>query len=124
MTFLHTLRNTPSLTKLALLWFALTLGVAVAAPLVHPQQEQLICTSMGMLKVVFNDDGSYSAVGTSDGMVCPLCVVGGAPASVAVTTPHSPHRLGHVMQSIPVARLAALMGVQPPARGPPQLKLL
>ncbi len=124
MTFLHTLRNAPWLAKLALLWFALTLGVAVASPLVHPQQEQVICTSVGMLKVVLNDDGSYSTTSTSDGMLCPLCVVGGAPAPVVMTMPHPPHPLGHVMQSIPAARLAALMGVPPPARGPPPSRLL
>jgi len=46
MPLLHTLRNTPWLAKLALLWFALTLGVAVASPLVNPQNELLICTAV------------------------------------------------------------------------------
>ncbi len=77
MTLLHTLRNTPWLAKLALLWFALTLGVAVAGPLVNPQQEQVICTSVGMVKVVLNADGSI-ATEPSPGSHCPLCVVGSA----------------------------------------------
>jgi hypothetical protein len=63
MTFLHTLRSTPWLAKLALLWFALTLGVAVASPMVNPQEELIICTSAGMVKVMLNADGSISTDG-------------------------------------------------------------
>jgi len=123
MTLLHTLRNTPWLAKLALLWFALTLGAAVASPLVNPQTELVICTGAGMLKVVLNDDGGTST-STSDGMYCPLCAVGGAPASVVVNLPQAPHPLSHVLQSIPAARIAALTAVPPPARGPPKASLL
>ena len=118
MSFLHLLRNTPWLAKLALLWFALTLGAAVASPLVNPQDEMLICTSAGMVKVVLNADGSVTT-SPSTGVHCPLCVVGGAPPSCVsvVTTPVLP--LGHVLQSIPAARIAAATAASPPSRGPP-----
>lgn len=122
MPLLHTLRNTPWLAKLALLWFALTLGVAVAAPMVNPQTELVICTGVGMLKVVLTDGGSLTTVpiDTGDTYFCPLCMVGGAPAPVAVNTvePHQPLR--HVLQHIPAAIIAALTGAPPPARGPPK----
>jgi hypothetical protein len=122
MTLLHTLRNSPWLAKLALLWFALTLGAAVASPMVNPQTELVICTAVGMLKVVLNDDGTYSTTSTSnDGMHCPLCSAGGAPASVPVCTVQAPHPLSHVLKSIPAAHLAALTAAPPPARGPPQV---
>lgn len=52
MFSLNILRNSPWLARLALLWFALTLGVAVASPIVHPQEELVICTGSGMQKVL------------------------------------------------------------------------
>jgi hypothetical protein len=121
MTLLHTLRNTPWLAKLALLWFALTLGAAVASPMVNPQTELVICTGAGMLKVVLADDGSVTTAPTDagEGYFCPLCMVGGAPAPVVVNTvePHQP--LSHVLQSIPAAIIATLPCAPPSARGPP-----
>ena len=124
MNPLHFLRNAPWLAKLALLWFALTLGVAVASPLVHPQNELVICTGAGMLKVVLADDGTVTTAATSDtgdALFCPLCMVGGAPAPVVVHTVEPPHALSHVLQSIPAARLAARTAAPLPARGPPAL---
>jgi hypothetical protein len=108
---------------LALLWFALTLGAAVASPMVNPQQELVICTGAGMLKVVLADDGTVTTAatsGTGDALFCPLCMVGGAPAPFVLTTVAPAQPLGHVLQSIPAAHIAALTGVPPPARGPPQ----
>lgn len=118
MSLLHILRNTPWLAKLALLWFALALGVAVASPLVDPQQELLICTSTGMAKVVLHDDGSVTT-SPVDQAHCPLCMTGGLPADFVslVFEPLLP--LGRVLQSIPAARLAALTAAPPPSRGPP-----
>lgn len=118
MSFLHSLRNTPWLAKLALLWFALTLGVAVASPLVNPQNELLLCTSAGMVKVVLNADGSVTT-SPSAGANCPLCVVGGAPASFVRVAMAPVQPLGRVLQSIPAARIAAATAVPPPSRGPP-----
>ena len=118
MSFLHTLRNTPWLAKLALLWFAVTLGVAVASPLVNPQQELLICTSVGMAKVVLADDGSVTTNPVAQAH-CPLCLTSGLPPSFVslVFEPLLP--LGRVLQSIPAARIAALTGAPPPSRAPP-----
>jgi hypothetical protein len=122
MTLLHTLRNTPWLAKLTLLCFALALGAAVAAPMVNPQTELVICTDVGMLKVVLNDDGTYSTTSTrNDGMYCPLCSAGGVPASIPVSTVQGPHPLSYVLKSIPAAHLAALTAAPLPARGPPQV---
>lgn len=120
MNFLNTLRNTPWLARLALLWFAMTLGVAVASPMVNPQDELVICTTMGMAKVVLNADGSVTT-SPSAGAHCPLCVVGGAPPSFvsAVDAPVQP--LGRVLQSIPAARIATATAAPPPSRGPPTL---
>jgi hypothetical protein len=119
MSLLHTLRSSPWLARLALLWFALTLGAAVASPLVHPQSELVICSGVGMQKVVLNDDGTLTTSSAS-GMSCPLCLIGGAPPQAAALTLAPTHSLGHVLHSTLVSHIAALTAAPPPARGPPQ----
>jgi hypothetical protein len=123
MTLLHTLRNAPWLARLALLWFALTLGAAVASPMVQPQQELVICTGAGMLKVVLADDGTVTTAASSDtgdALFCPLCLMGGAPPRFVLNTLESPQPLSHVLQSIPAAIIAVLTAAPPPARAPPK----
>lgn len=119
MSLLHTLRNTPWLARLALLWFALTLSVAVASPLVNPQHDLVICTTVGMVKVVLHEDGSVSTSPSSE-VYCPLCVGGGAPPVFVSLTFQSAQPLGHVLQSIPAVHIAALTAASPPPRGPPR----
>jgi len=118
MSLLHTLRNTPWLAKLALLWFALTLGAAVASPMVSPQQELLICTSAGMAKVVLAADGTVTTSPVT-GAHCPLCIAGGVPPSFVSLVFEPALPLGRVLQSIPAAHIAALTAAPPPSRGPP-----
>ena len=123
MNHLHTLRNTPWLARLALLWFALTLGVAVASPMVNPQTELVICTGAGMLKVVLADDGTVTTAASSDTgdtLFCPLCLVAGAPPPWVLTTLAAPQPLSTVMQRLPAAILAARTAAPPPARAPPK----
>ena len=122
MTLLHTLRNTPWLAKLALLWFALTLGAAVASPIVNPQTELVICTGAGMLKVVLADDGTVTTAATAaagDALFCPLCLLGSAPPLAQVDTVQALQPVSHVLPYIPAAHIAALTAAPPPARGPP-----
>lgn len=119
MSLLHFLRSSPWLARVALLWFALTLGVAVASPLVHPQDELVVCSGMGMQKVVLNDDGTVTTSSAS-GMSCPLCLIGGAPAQATTPTVALVSSLGHVLHSTPASHMAALTAAPPPARGPPQ----
>jgi hypothetical protein len=118
MSLLHFLRSSPWLARLALLWFALTLGVAVASPLVHPQSELVICSGVGMQKVVLNDDGTTTTSGVS-GMSCPLCLVGGAPPLTATLTVKYAESLGHVLHSTPASHIDGLTVAPPPGRGPP-----
>jgi hypothetical protein len=118
MSLFHTLRSSPWLARVALLWFALTLGVAVASPIVHPQSELVICSGVGMQKVVLNDDGTVTTSSVS-GMSCPLCLVGGAPPLTSTLTVAPAHGLSYVLQSAPASHLTALTAAPPPARGPP-----
>src|SRR5690606_37534878 len=41
------LRNSRFLARLVMAWFMLTLGIAVASPIVHPQAMEVVCTSSG-----------------------------------------------------------------------------
>lgn len=119
MALLNTLRNTPWLARLALLWFALTLGVAVASPMVNPQEELIICTSAGMVKVKLHADGSISTEASSE-LSCPLCVVGGAaPPAFASVQPAPVPALTWVRPGIAIVLLAASTAALPPSRGPP-----
>lgn len=123
MTLLQSLRNAPWLAQLALLWLALTIGVAVASPVVNPQTERVICTGAGMLKVVLSDDGTVTPAATPDSgdtLFCPLCLVTGAPPPVVLNTMAVPQPLAHGMQAIPAAIIAARTAAPPPARAPPK----
>ncbi|MBL0252724.1 MAG: hypothetical protein IPQ12_09165 [Polaromonas sp.] len=55
---MQTLRSAHHLARLVLVWFALSLGVAIASPVVNPQDLQMVCTGSGAMKlVVTNADG-------------------------------------------------------------------
>jgi hypothetical protein len=91
------LRNAHLIARFVLVWFALSIGVAIASPLVKPQAMELICTgTAGVMKLL---------VQTDDG-----------PQDVASYTMDCP---AHVLQSIPAAHIAALTAAPLPARGPP-----
>lgn len=112
---MQSLRSARLLARFVLAWFALVVGIAVAAPLVEPDALQVICSGSGMkLVAVGGDEGESPTVATLD---CPLCAAVAPPPAV-VTLPQ-PQPLAHVLQSVPAARLAALTAPVPPARGPP-----
>ena len=113
---MQALRNAAFLARLVLAWFALSIGVAIAAPVVHPQGVELICSAGGAVKIMVKGDVDKPAgLHTLD---CPLCAPSGAPpvagAGLAQAQP-----LRHFVEAIPAARIAALTRPIPPARGPP-----
>lgn len=102
-----------------LLWFVLSLGVAVASPIVNPQAMELVCSGAGSIKVVVHTEDGAQEMGASH-MDCPLCVLTGAPPpTVSAASFDLPLPLGRVVQPIPAARLAAATAAPLPARGPP-----
>lgn len=107
------------LGRLVLLWFVLSLGAAIASPVVNPQAMEVVCSSAGAVKVVVKTDDGAQEMGASH-LDCPLCVLTGAPppAPPVVQLPQ-PQPLGHALQSIPAARIAAATAAPLPARGPP-----
>ena len=115
---MQTLRNAHLIARFVLVWFALSIGVAIASPIVKPQGMELICTgTAGVMKLLLlNDDGNDTSNHTLD---CPLCATMSAPPPVVRLYAEPLQPLAYVMQSIPAARMAALTAAPLPARGPP-----
>lgn len=118
MPTLQFLRQAHLLARFVLVWFALSIGVAIASPIVKPQALELICSGSGAMKLlVKTDDGNQKA--SSHTLDCPLCSSPSAPPPVARHTTEPAQPLAHVLQSIPAAHIAALTAAPLPARGPP-----
>jgi hypothetical protein len=115
------LRHAIQLTRLVLVWFALSVGVAIASPLVNTQGMDVVCTGTGSMKLVVqgNDDSAVSA----KTMDCPVCMSIIAPPPEFNTTLTQPSPLAHVMQPLAAAHIAALTAPPLPSRGPPALFL-
>lgn len=112
------LRQTRLLARFVLAWFVLSIGVAIAAPLVKPQAMELICSGAGTMKLlVKSDDGSPAQSGHT--LECPLCASLSAPPPVARLTAEPAQPLAYVLPSSPAAPLAARTAAPLPARGPP-----
>lgn len=122
MRSMHTLRHFTFVTRLMLAWFVLSLGVAVASPIVKPQDILLVCTGAGAMKVMVKaDDGSTSEQGNAT-LDCPLCtplVAPPPPASLAAVGPAQP--LSYALPGIGAAPVAVRTAAPLPARGPPSL---
>lgn len=115
------LRHARHLVRFVLAWFVLSLGVAIASPVVQPQAMQLVCSAAGAIKVIVQTDDGARELGASH-LDCPMCMLTGAPPPAAqpVDLPKV-LPLGHAVQPIPAARIAAATAAHLPARGPPSL---
>jgi len=113
------LRHAHRLASFVLMWFVLSLGVAVASPVVHPQAVELVCSASGAVKVVVQTDDGAQEMGASH-LDCPLCVLTGAPPPTAAVALPAVQPLALAVQSIPAARIAAATAAPLPARGPPR----
>jgi hypothetical protein len=115
---MQALRRARFLARLVLAWFALSLGVAIASPLVKPADIEVICSGSGAIKLLVKGDAGNGKT-ASHTLECPLCGSTGAPPPVVRTDLAFVPVLGHAVQSIPAARIAALTSAPLPARGPP-----
>jgi hypothetical protein len=118
---MSTLRNAIQITRLVLVWFALSVGVAIASPVITPKGMDMVCTGTGMVKlVVQGEDDSVASAKTMD---CPLCTSFIAPPPESNSTLTQPSPLAHAVQPIAAAHIAALTAPPLPSRGPPALFL-
>jgi hypothetical protein len=115
------LRHALHLTRLVLVWFALSVGVAIASPMVNPQAMDLVCTSTGSMKLVVpGDDDSTASNLTLD---CPLCASVSAPPPVLNTQLSFASPLAHALRPGVAAHIASVTAPPLPSRGPPALSL-
>ncbi|MFZ6648550.1 DUF2946 family protein [Undibacterium sp. TJN25] len=120
---MHALRFSRQLIRFVLFLYVLTLGVAIASPLVNPEAMDLICTSTGYKSISKLDaSGKKTEAGKSHLLDCPMCMVAGiTPFPVLHDVAEPPHALSYALRAIPAARLASLTAAPLPARGPPIL---
>ena len=120
MQVMQPLRHAILLTRLVLVWYVLSLGVAVASPLVTHQSIDLVCSSGGSMKWVAQGDDADAPSHTLD---CPLCASIVAPPhefNIGLTQP-SP--LAHALSPQEAAHIASVTAPPLPSRGPPSLFL-
>ena len=118
---MRTLRHFTFLSRLVLAWFVLSLGVAVASPIVKPQDILMVCTGSGAMKVLVQaEDGSTSEV-AGNSMDCPLCAPMVAPPPVDHWAAEPSPPRAYSLQASPSAHIAARTAAPLPARGPPIL---
>ena len=106
------------LARLVLVWFALFIGVAIASPILHPTETQMVCSSAGGMKMVASGEEGADAKLTAN-MDCPLC----APVHVPLQSCNTPFDhaspLAHSLHPVAAALIAAHTAPPLPSRGPP-----
>jgi len=112
------LRNTPNIIRFVLVWFALSVGVAIASPIVQPKAMDMVCTSTGSMKLVVQGDGDSSTF-ESPTLDCPLCATICAPPPALNTALTQPSPLSHALLPLVAAHIASLTAPPLPSRGPP-----
>lgn len=120
---MQTLRNAHFIARLVLVWFALSIGVAIASPMVKPQSLQLICSGTGAIKIISSDaDGKAATTPSSTSthtLDCPLCAAMAAPPPVDANHLAFAAPLGYTSPARAAASPVPFFATPPPARGPP-----
>ena len=111
------LRRSIQIARLVLVWFALSVGVAIASPLVKPESTMLVCTGSGAMKLVASGDDTGKP--SNPKLDCPLCASIGAPPPALNAELTQPSPLSHALLPVAVAHIASLTAPPLPSRGPP-----
>ncbi len=121
---MQSLRHAKHISSLVLVWFVLSIGVAVAAPLMQTQNAFMVCSSNGMYQIMldgdeYNDPGATGRLNPK--LKCPLCLLLDAPPNLLsnvckMAFPPIANTLEDSETTVPVAGQCA---APLPARGPP-----
>ena len=76
---METLRRAHRLARFVLAWFVLSVGVAVAAPVLKTQDLDVVCSSAGVQELAAGGEGA-AGHGHDHQKDCRMCVLTGAPA--------------------------------------------
>lgn len=119
---MHFLRQARFLARLVLAGFVLSLGVAIASPLVQPQSLELICASGGAMKLIVKTaDGGDADQTRGHTLDCPLCASVSAPPPVQALAFEFDSPLAHALRPLVSAHIAGRTAAPLPPRGPPAL---
>lgn len=116
---MHALRTSSTLIRLALVWFALTLGVAMASPFVAPKTVEMICSDGGAMRLIVVDKNGDVVEAGQHTLDCAMCLPAYPPSPISIWQITQPQPLAHALTPIEEARIAALVGAPLPPRGPP-----
>ena len=124
MMALQTMREARSIGRWMLVWFALSIGFAVASPAIKPQTLTQVCTAGGSVQWVTADTGDIAgddpAAGQPvHGLDCVLCLTLAAPPA-ADPQPGLLAGTCSAQPVVPGAPVVALRIEAPAARGPPR----
>ena len=118
MSTLQTLRQARMLARVVLAWFVLSVGLAIAAPIVQPQSLALVCSAAGAVKLL--PSGSEGDTGpSSHSLDCVMCLALAAPPPAEQNLAAFQQPMAHALQGIPAAHIAWRTASPLPARGPP-----
>lgn len=90
MLSLQSLRETRAIIRWMLVSFLLSIGVAMATPLIQPQTLSMVCSTGGNLVLVASQEGAITPTdGAAHALQCVMCLPGGAPplADVVLALP-------------------------------------
>ena len=118
---MQTLRSAYLIARFVLVWFALSIGVAIASPMVNPQSLQLICSGSGSMKVVSTDAAGKSTTSISHTLDCPLCASISAPPPVEIIGFSAVAPRTYLPSVQDTGSFTPVLATPPPARGPPSL---
>lgn len=109
------------LARLVLVWYVLFVGVSVLAATLQPKTMDVVCSSMGLMKVVVQGEGGDAQVRSS--MDCPLCAhaTPALPPPTVADLAHVPDARSQIVQRLPEAVPIARTAPPLPSRGPPEL---
>lgn len=126
---LHALRSARSVARLVLAGFVVAMGVAVAAPVLHPAQAlERICSGSGEMRWV---PAAFAGPAAADATVapasasghhtldCPLCLSPAPPPRAVAPTPHRSPALAHHTVLRRTQPPVALTRAPFPPRAPP-----
>jgi hypothetical protein len=107
------------LSRLVLVWYVLFVGVSVLAATLQPKTMEVVCSAMGVMKVVVQGEGEGPL--ESSGMDCPLCAhaTPALPPPTLAALAHVPDARADTLQRLPEALLLARTAPPLPSRGPP-----
>ena len=109
------------LSRLVLVWYVLFVGVSVFAATLQPKTMDVVCSTMGIMKVVVQGEGEAPPL--TSNMDCPLCAhaTPTLPPLTAAALAHVPDARAYIVRALPEALLLARTAPPLPSRGPPDL---